>query len=428
MNLDPYGPWPKRRRVRWIVAASAVFIFAGPPVFRSLKPPPDRVRDFYQEWSSARNVVIGLPVYMPIDQTLERDLGWTMEPGTTMYWDVNAHPPTSVLLALPLVGLDYRNAQLAWSLLSLAALGLSIWMLVRGLGIRFAAWSLLPTATLLLVFSPLQQQMIQGQLNLVLLLLIVGSWLADRKGKPVLSGVLLAAATAIKLFPGFLFLYFLGRRKWRSLVAGAAALILITAVTVGVVGVESVRVYVTQILPEASTWTATWNNASLAGFWYKLFDPVSRNAPVEPLLRSPVIAIAGTMLSWAVVVGFLLPVLWRARTKPESDRAFGLTVIAMLLISWITWEHYFLLALLPLAVVWVHLPRAAWAGRSLVAILVVLALPIIALSNALIPGGFFQGKASPAHTLTLLSLQCYALCGLFALGWLEQRRPAALSR
>ena len=68
----------------------------------------------------------------------------------------NAHPPSSVLLALPLARLNYPDAFLAWSLISLAALALSLWIVVRHLGIPFSAWSLAPTLTLLLVCNPIQ--------------------------------------------------------------------------------------------------------------------------------------------------------------------------------------------------------------------------------------------------------------------------------
>ena len=72
---------------------------------------------------------------------------------------------------------------------------------------------------------------------------------------------------------------------------------------------------------------------------------------------------------------------------------FGLTITAMLLVSPVTWEHYFLLLLIPLTVVWVDLPKTRMARWSLTLIVVAMFLPIILLCNMLIPGGFATGQA-----------------------------------
>ena len=57
---------------------------------------------------------------------------------------MNVHPPTSVLQAIPLQGLNHWNAFWVWNLISLGPLAVSLWLVVRGLGINFLGWSLLP--------------------------------------------------------------------------------------------------------------------------------------------------------------------------------------------------------------------------------------------------------------------------------------------
>src|SRR5262249_49806423 len=76
--------------------------------------------------------------------------------------------------------------------------------------------------TLMLLFSfPLREQMYNGQLNPVLLLSITGAWIAARRERDGLAGVLLGVAAAMKLFPIFLFIAPALRRRWSTLVAGA---------------------------------------------------------------------------------------------------------------------------------------------------------------------------------------------------------------
>src|SRR5262249_406963 len=150
----------------------------GPSFVTSLYPPREKILDFFQEWASARNWFEGLPVYEHQGTTMQRYLGFEARPGTFGI-ERNAHPPTSVLLALPFGRLDYSGAFLAWSLLSLATLPASIWILLRQLKLTVSLWALVPAVTLLLACNPLRQQVNQGQLNLILLFLVVTIWAAE---------------------------------------------------------------------------------------------------------------------------------------------------------------------------------------------------------------------------------------------------------
>ena len=90
-----------------------------------------------------------------------------------------------------------------------------------------------------------------------------------------LAGAFLAAAMAIKLFPGFLFLYFLLRRQWRVLVGGVISFLLLTALTTGVLGLDIYPIYVREVLPQVGDFRSGWGNVSVAGIWFKLFDPLT---------------------------------------------------------------------------------------------------------------------------------------------------------
>src|SRR5207253_2522977 len=187
-----------------------------------------------------------------------RYLGYQRQPRDRFFLEVNAHPPTSVLLAVPLARLDYPDAFLVWSLSSLAALAASVWLVVRHLRIPFSVWALAPALTLLLACNPFRQQMNQGQLNLVLLLLLTGVWVADRSARPGWAGALLGAATAIKLFPAFLFLYFLLRRQRRVVAAGVLSFAVLTGLTAALLGPATYRCYVEEVLPQVAQFRDWW--------------------------------------------------------------------------------------------------------------------------------------------------------------------------
>jgi hypothetical protein len=124
----------------WVALGIAVWLVFGPFYLRVLRPSPDRVTDYFQDWSSARNVVTGRPVYSEHAISLPLYLGLTANPDPRIAR--NAHPPTSVLLALPLARVPYPDAVLAWNLVSLAAFALSL--VIVSSALRLSASVILP--------------------------------------------------------------------------------------------------------------------------------------------------------------------------------------------------------------------------------------------------------------------------------------------
>ncbi len=411
----------RRNRLFWVVAAGLASVVCGPPFLDRFRT--TNLRDFVQEWASACNYREGRPVYEPQEIRLAHHMGYRRRPNQ-VFLERNLHPPTSILLVIPLSRLSYPDALLTWNVLSLLPLGISLYLAARGLGIRLTPWSALPLYVLLLVCKPLRQQLLQGQLNLVLLVLIVGVWWADRTGRPVWAGILLGAATAIKLFPGFLFLYFVLQRRWRAVAAGAASIVVLTMWTVAVLGIESYRDYIVDVIPTLGSWRSWWPNVSLLGFWSKLFDPNSNVGTTIPLVRSPLLARAGTWISCALAVVAVVVVVRRARSRSERDHAFATCITAMLLVSPIVWDHYFLLLLLPIALLWTSLPISGPARWDFRLILFILWMPSSLWWKIFLGADrttWTHSTALPWQTLTALSFQTYALLGLFVLGLVSPR-------
>jgi hypothetical protein len=421
--------WSARRHWLWLALAVVVCVFQGPGLVGDLRPSLNRGQDFFQDWASARNRTEGLPVYTPHEITARRYLGAQIDTTGTYFVPINAHPPTSVLLALPLARLEYADAFLAWGLLSVAALVAALWLVGRGLGTRLSVAAVLPAVTLLLICFPFRSHLAQGQLGIILLLLIVGAWVLFRRGWPLCAGALLAVATAIKLFPGLLFLFFLLRRQWRALLGGAVAFALIVVLTAAVLGPTIFSIYFQEVLPQVADFRSGWGNASLSGAWFKLFDPLTDRMRVEALWRGPALARAGAWLCSGAVLAILSWHTVRARSQAEEDQAFGLAVTAMLLVSPITWDHYLVLLLLPLAIIWTRLPPSG--ARPIhwlfVAPLAALWLDTDQLWNYFLPGAYQQWVATPLQVMTILSIKCYALVGLFALGCCRMGRAPALA-
>jgi hypothetical protein len=446
MAWDPFSAWPNERRWIWLTIAGWLLLLRGPAFVEHLqaKSPRDLIPDFFQEYASARNWFEGLPIYDDHRQSVRRYLGAQLNERRS-HVVVNAHPPTSILLTLVLAKLDFARAFLAWNLVSAAALAVSLWIVRRQLEVPFSRWSIAPLLTLLLLCFPLWEQCRLGQLTLILLLLITGAWAAERSGWPRLAGALLGAATCIKLFPGFLFIYYGLRGRGKIVAAGLATIVCLTGLTTIVLGVDAYRSYLFTVLPEIQWFRVGWNNDSLWGFWSRLFDPAPEHerdrSLTEPLYYSPILAKTLSLISSAVIVGILA---WAVRlrfghgagsgtprpTAPRDragsggphpvlgDLTFALAVTAMLLISPICWEHYLLLLLAPLAIVWMNLPasRFARAAFSMIVAAFWLGYPVTWTAFGL------NGRtATPIDSLGILSYQFYALLGFFSLALLLPR-------
>jgi hypothetical protein len=428
---DPFAPWPARRRWIWAGLALLAALVQGPTFVRGLRPDPRAGVDFFQEWASARNVLDGRPAYEPLPEAVRRHVGAASgrpDPEAIRY---NAHPPPSVLMALPFAFLSYPDATLAWNLLTLALIGASGVATLRALGVAPTAGAIAPTVALLLLFSPFRQQMAQGQLNGLLLALLTGAWLADRHRRPVLAGVLIGTATAAKLFPGFVLGYFLLRRQGRAVAAGVLAFAAWTVLSAAVLGPGAYTTYRHEVVPHvAGAFRSNWLNASLPGLWAKLFgrDGASFfDNVVAPLWPAPGVATAGTVLSVLAVLGLWAGVVHRARDRDAGDHAFGLTLVAMLLVSPIAWDHYVVLLALPLLHVWITLPPHAGARVAFLVVLVGLGVePRMVFARAVPP---WEGTSwriqSPLALATALCYLNYLLIATFAMTWRARGGPPA---
>ena len=251
----------------------------------------------------------------------------------------------------------------------------------------------------------------------MLLLLVTGAWAADRTGRPKLAGALLGAAATIKLFPVYLLIYYLLRGRWTIVISGFVTVAALTLITAAILGVGAYRDYVRVVLPAIQWFRVGWENQSLDGFWSRLFD----GAPETPrnysrsrvLWYDPAVARGAYWASAVVITLVMAMATRRARTRYDEDRAFGVAATAMLLLSPILWEHYLLLLLVPLGVLWADSSRRV-VGRVALTTLTI----ILFISPRLVWTAFDLGGkvARPIDNVTVIPYQCYALLGLFVLG------------
>ncbi len=408
---DATGLW-RTASILCLVLAAGAWVGLGPAYARILRPATKSRPDFFQDWASAKNYRGGLPVYTLHSRTIPLYLG---RPQSDEESDIayNAHPPTSVLLALPLAGLDLSDAMLAWNMISLVAFLASLAIVAASLPELKALF--LPVAALLPLCLPVYGNFQQGQLTMVLVFLVTASWALDRSDRPAAAGALIGLAAAIKLFPAYIAIYLAARRRWRALIAAGAAFAALNLATIAILGWETYDDYVRIVLPTLEKFRSYGFNLSLSGFWYKLFDPVGEQGRITPLWPSSAVARYGTLVSDLVVTAVVVVLAHRAKTPAGRDLAYGSAVTAMLLVSPVTWDYSIPLLLIPITVLARAAAKSPRIPVLLVLVLVIFGLPPKTMMELAAIGKPFH-TASPAFMLGAPSMGFYALLATFGLG------------
>lgn len=414
-RAEPAGrSWPLWLKCFWLVVGGGLCSLWGLALVVRMQPPPGKLNDFIQEWASARNFWEGAPLYEDLATAVPRHLDAQYDGEVR----VNAHPPTSILLALPFGQLGFRQSVLLWNALSLAALVTALALIRSARGLSLQAWLAVPVAAFVLTSNSLAQQVNQAQLNLLLLLIITLTWLAIRREQWEWAGALIAIGASIKVIPGFLVLYFLARRQWTAVLWFAGSLVAIAAFTSGILGWEAYRDYLVEAVPRVGGFRDWWPNASIMGFFAKLLDGSSGHG--IPLMHAPLVAKGAAALCMLAVAGLVARQAAAAEDESAQDRAFATCVVAMVLVSPVAWDHYFLMLLLPFAVLWKQAPSRL--QRGLIAALAIALCTIYPkwIWDATIPGagelaaGPDKSIATTLQLLTVVSYQFYCLLALLA--------------
>jgi Glycosyltransferase family 87 len=286
---------------------------------------------------------------------------------------------------------------------------------------------ILPGLGLLPFCHPMYENLYQGQLNLLLVLLVTAMWVLERSGHGSTAGLLLGVAGAIKLFPIYLAIYYAGQGRVRPLVMALLSFLSLTLITVLILGPESYHAYLGIVLPWNSEFRILGYNFSIAGLWHKLFYPVPGES-IIPLWSSLALARWGTLLSNLIITAIVATLAYKAVTFTQRDVAFATTVTAMLLISPVTWDTSLPILLVPFALLTQRTitTRSPWLMVTLTLLLIINWAPQPILTELALAG---RSRVTYSWTFMLgaPSLKFYALLATFGLGlaacWYEIASP-----
>ncbi|RZT85457.1 alpha-1,2-mannosyltransferase [Pseudonocardia sediminis] len=263
------------------------------------------------------------------------------------------YPVFAAIVLVPLSVIPLGVAVFVMFALSVLALTAAIYVTVRVVwpaGGRSGAvpLSMLVLAAALLI-EPVAQTLAFGQINLVLMVMVLVDCLAPRTRLP--RGVLIGLAAAIKLTPGGFVLFFLLRRDFRSAVVAAVTGIVATGVGFAVD-------------PDASA--RYWFGGPAAGVSGSTF--FSNETIQAVLARQDLTGLPFTVL-WLVIVAILLVLAYPVIRRAEPATALAATAAVILMASPTSWSHHWVWVVPALIAVGAHAVRyrsVAWAAVGVV--------------------------------------------------------------
>jgi len=295
------------------------------------------------------------------------------------------YPPLTPLIVMPVAWLPFPEARVAWLIVNWLCLAAAGFLLVRILGNDRKA--LLTVAALWALSGTVAENMVLGQVNPILLFLVVLAWWGvTRERFGVVAGAI-GLATALKLWPSVL-LIALAAFHWRRAAAGIGVALTFIALS----WLPFLWLPAPHSPARADYWLGTpaLLNFSLPAVALRLADPPTPgqemplswrngNDPLAFKLPAKQAVLSAGLSGLLLAVGGCI-LLWAARSALRSGEGDSSMIAAMaalaaatslaLVASPISWYHYQLLQLPGLALLarrWADRPasRPWWLTRLL---------------------------------------------------------------
>lgn len=288
--------------------------------------------------------------------------------------------PSTFLMLSPIGRLPWQAAHWLWFLVNVAAVLAIFVLLVHKLALDWRNPGHLCAMALLIALGPFQTCMAVGQVSIVCVLFLLLAWLNQRRNRPVIAGVLLALAVALKpTIAGLFLIYWAVAGNWRlALVCVVCLAILCFAAVLQLASVE---------------WFASWQGnmhmftSGGAGDPHQFNNMMHLEFGLARLFTSDM---AIRLLTWAICAIPFIFILWRSRQSHTFiNELLDLALLAV--ISLLVVYHRFYDAVL-LIFVWAWAVQAIRQGCRTGWLGIALLLPMLVNGTAVV--GILQQRGA----------------------------------
>ncbi len=313
----------------------ALILLIGLIVYRRIHSTPPELLDFYNAYYPAGRLIFEHP-----------DRLYSFAKSIILGF-VNL--PIIAYLLTPFSLLDQYPAGILFTLLGVGSAIISGWLLIKLANLN--GWKQVVFILLLAINTPIYYSIWLGNSTPTVFLCIIASFLCFRLKRDTWSGVFLAIAGLLKIPLLFPILYFVLRKRWQVVKSFFVTLSAAVGLSVLVCGLNlNVTWFKECILAFAGKVVAAYNVQSVDSFVIRLVT----NAPIDTwdytegswlfkLLRYSL---------FLILIGGTIFTLLRSRQiqSPEVENLeFSSFLCLALLVSPVSWTHYYLVLLLPIA-------------------------------------------------------------------------------
>ncbi|HJY98542.1 MAG TPA: glycosyltransferase family 87 protein [Patescibacteria group bacterium] len=301
----------------------------------------------------------------------------------------NPYPPFTFLFYLPLTFLPYAGAQAVFVFLIFASMVATVLLSFRLTVARIPFFGFVFALSLVFLSFPAKFSLGMGQQNPIAYFLLLASYYSWKKKSPLFSGILLTLAVSLKPVLGFVAIFFLIQKSWRTFFWALITVSVETAVVFGITRLNLLADWSRQTLSYLTLeGRGIYYNQGFAGF-------VSRLTQKMPLIKKAVVLFS---------LSILAAVFKAAGKKKDPNLVFSLLTISVLLIDTLSWQHHF---------VWLIFPFIVLANEAVKSKKTVLSGLLVAAY--LLVGWNFKNPG--AFPLILLSNQFYGAIILWGLNY-----------
>jgi len=323
------------------------------------------------------------------------------------------NPPIMPIMLYPLMILPPVTGAMCWFAVKA---GLTTWSLILCLRmVRPPEGSFPPlfqTAILLLSLRPILGDLHHGNINLLILFLIVAMFQAWRHERDLLAGLLLGLAISLKVTPALFVPYFAYKRSWRTVASTFAGLALFLMIAPSLIigpqfNFECLQTWwhrmLTPFLIDGST-SPQEINQSMVGVITRLLTEIQPGTnrydvrlDLNLLALDPKVVsylVKGVALGLVGLLAVLCKTPIRDRQDPQLLGEAALVVLTMLFVSERSWKHHFVTMLLPYTylVRELYLPSSSRQVRRAIGCCLAASFLLMATTSSELGGLFAGGK------------------------------------
>ncbi len=336
------------RTVAILLIAALAFVLTA----RGFVPAMSKIdSDFPGYFTAAKIVADGGDVERLYDNSWFQEQMRHYQVGKPSEGKFSPFPPPTALLLVPLAHLEPLNALRVVTAVSALCLVCAIVLLARIL-----SWSMLDsTVFILLSGNAIIGALRLGQPYILVSLSCVLGYYAYVKGRPALAGVCFGVFSPIKYFPIGLLAYFAFRKEWKLVFGGAAAILAVALVSIGVLGWKIHADFLSSVLGNHLVANISMQNPFTASF--QSFDTLFRRLFVfdatlnpQPWVALPHLQVIGVVLTKAAIfLAGMMTLVRLARNAAANATApsIGLLGVLTLLLAPATAAYHFVLLWLP---------------------------------------------------------------------------------